>query len=187
MPAKSMLELFSLKCMQRCREKISEEQRKKNFNSFYEHGNKTRQWDCIARYVESRATVMWREHSKRMVTKNDCKSFVQQTNWEKNTQNQKVGWATVKEVRVKAGRPNIIRYKTNDLDSDYKEVEIYSLLPPNLSTRKRKIKPFVFCDDFNQAYDGKLPIKTEKFNDLQALCKARVIAKNYHKFYDRLG
>jgi hypothetical protein len=35
------------------------------------------------------------------------------------------------------------------------------------STRKRKVKTFVFCDDLIQTYDGKLPIKTEKFNDLQ--------------------
>jgi hypothetical protein len=46
-PAKSMKEPCSLKCMQRCREKISEEQPQKIFNSFYKHGNKTRQWDGI--------------------------------------------------------------------------------------------------------------------------------------------
>jgi hypothetical protein len=55
-----------------------------------------------------------------------CKSFVQQTNWEKNTQNQKVGWATIKSVRIEAGRPKIIRYKTNYLDSEYKEFPILS-------------------------------------------------------------
>jgi hypothetical protein len=70
MPAKSKKEPCSLNCMQRCREKISEDQRQTIFNSFYEHGNKTRQWDYIARYVESWATVIRREHSKRMVTKN---------------------------------------------------------------------------------------------------------------------
>jgi hypothetical protein len=69
MPAKSMKEPCSLKCKQSFRENISEEQRQKNLNSFYEHGNQTRQWDYIARHVESRATEIRRLHSNRLVTK----------------------------------------------------------------------------------------------------------------------
>jgi hypothetical protein len=49
--AKTMKEPCGSSCRFKCSEKFTKEVRQNIFNSFYELGDKTRQWDFIARHV----------------------------------------------------------------------------------------------------------------------------------------
>jgi hypothetical protein len=117
----------------------------------------------------------------------DFKDFVERTNWTKNSDSEKIAWSKVKEVTVKATEPNVMLYKLNFLDEDYKRCIMYDISPIMPSTRKRKvIKPFDFCEPLKNAYNGKLPIKTAKYKDLISLCTANIIPSIYHQFFRSL-
>jgi hypothetical protein len=115
----------------------------------------------------------------------DLKQFVNDTNWDKDDKNRKIAWSKVKEVRVQAETPNIVQFKANLLDPEYRQVVLYSTHQP--STRKRKSKPFVFDPELRTVYDRSLPIGEKKYKDLQDLCDAGVIPKIHHPFYKGLN
>lgn len=61
----------------------------------------------------------------------------------------------------------------------------------NIATRRRGSSNKYFvnikeCGDPKPAYDGELPIKLTKYNDLQFLCRTNVIPPQYHSFYKNL-
>jgi hypothetical protein len=74
----------------------------------------------------------------------------------KDDKNRKIAWSKVKEVRVQAESPNIVQFKANILDPEYRQVVLYSTDQP--STRKRKSKPFVFDSELHTVYDRSLLI-----------------------------
>lgn len=115
----------------------------------------------------------------------DFKTFVNETNWDVNVKGKKPNWSDVKEVRIEATRPNVVQYKTV-LSAEYDEVILYTS-DQSTSKRRRKIKPFVFVSDLPPAYNQKLPIGHAKYNDLMALCKAGIIPKVHHDFFENLA
>jgi len=67
-PAKSLKPPCALNCRQQCREKIRQEQRQELFDSFYQNGNRTRQWDFMAKYIKSSLAIVQRPNTKRHIS-----------------------------------------------------------------------------------------------------------------------
>jgi hypothetical protein len=118
----------------------------------------------------------------------DLKPFVRATQWEKDSQNHKVPWSRVKQVRVDADSPNIIKFKLNLLEDDYKELHLCH--DKTVVTRKRKSnskKSIEVPSSLMPAYNGPMPIGHEKSVDLKELCKQGIIPRVYHPFYESLN
>jgi hypothetical protein len=67
--AKEIKEPCSEKCFHKCIDKIPDENRRKIFDSFYQLGDKNKQWDFINRNVTSVDKLVTRTNSRRSCTK----------------------------------------------------------------------------------------------------------------------
>jgi hypothetical protein len=86
----------------------------------------------------------------------------------------------VKEIRIEAQAPNIVKFKTKFSD-DFEEVVLYSNVV-SAPIKQRKVKLLEFDPNLEPAYAEKLSIGKAKYLDLLSLCKAGIIPANFHAF-----
>lgn len=106
----------------------------------------------------------------------DLHYLVDRQNWAKNTDNQKVQWSNIREIKVTWERPNILLYRNNFTD-DFKTVQV-SLKPGHVIDMDHYTPP--------QAYKGKFPLKENKAKDIQWLMDKLAIPSKYRPFYEEV-
>ncbi|KAJ0169363.1 hypothetical protein K1T71_015247 [Dendrolimus kikuchii] len=108
----------------------------------------------------------------------DFKSLLSNKNWNKNTDNEKIQWTRLREVKVHAQHYDRIEYKYNFEDEPKTVIVLRS---GNRSTNR-------LSRDFQikQAYNGDLLISRDKHKDLMNLCQNGIIPEKYHSFYENL-
>lgn len=104
----------------------------------------------------------------------DFKEQLKNKNWVKNTDNQKVTWARIKEVHVVGYQSNKLLYKY-DLTYDYMTLVL------------RKVTRNYSNPNLREAYTNPLPISQDKYKDLNSLCNSGTIPNKYHNFFRSLS
>lgn len=91
-----------------------------------------------------------------------------------DTDGNNVNWLNIRWLQYRKEDVKHIYFKYNLDDADFKMFKIV----------RRGKRPAIDKIVLKKAYEGPLPISREKFNDLQDLCRARVIPDQYHEFYN---
>lgn len=106
----------------------------------------------------------------------------------RNVNNENVGWAQIIELTVTSQNPMQIQYR-----HEYGGNQFLINLAPSEETeqppkrgRKRKIHEFPNPTDFEMSHKSLIPLKKDKYKDLQILCDKMLIPSKYHDFYKNL-
>ncbi|CAH2096785.1 unnamed protein product [Euphydryas editha] len=135
------------------------------------------EWYCLVRWAKSEGDpYIVKEITKEDVL--DFKTLLENKNWTKNTDNEKVSWNSIKEVKVTAEQNDRIEYKY-DFDEEPKTIIV-------LRTGTRNKKRLENDIAMKQAYQEPLPITKEKYKDIADLCRGGIIPERYHDFYLKL-
>ncbi|KAH9643177.1 hypothetical protein HF086_010629 [Spodoptera exigua] len=103
-------------------------------------------------------------------------------NWTTTNDGSKMPWNKVTEVLVKAEYPFRLFYKTSYQDDAYKWIDCVK--KPKATRNRRELN--IDIDNIPLAYQTPIPIDQNKHKDLMNLCKALVIPKEYHLFFNNL-
>ena len=89
-----------------------------------------------------------------------------------NTNDEKVKWNDIKVMRFEDTSPNIILYKTDYSETEFKQINT-----------KRRLRGRPSDPSLKPAYITAPKIPAPKVKDVVELCKSNVIPPVYHQFY----
>lgn len=148
--------------------------------STIEKASRTRQiytpneWQLLVRWARNSTDA---PYEVKNVTQKDVYDFKERVNdkqWSKNIQGQKVKWNSIKEVHVNASDPNKLCYKYDLSD------EFYDTIAVGSNTRNS-----TNCN-LQRAYSLALKIPFDKYKDLASLCTSNIIPEEHHDFLKTL-
>lgn len=105
----------------------------------------------------------------------NIKELIENKNWLKNEEGQKISWTQIMEVTASHSNPSILKYKY--FDSDYSQLKTEPVRRIRSKRGTRQIpSPSPSC----------VPISKALYDDLISLCKAGDIPSYYCGFYESL-
>lgn len=107
-------------------------------------------------------------------------------NWSKAEDGTLLNWRQIKCIYFKKSVKDGFFFKNEFFEENFHKIK----LNENTGRKRRSSKKF-FTNIENvghpeSAYNGPLPIKSAKYQDLQYLCRTGKIPKDYHQFYKNL-
>lgn len=111
----------------------------------------------------------------------DFKAWLHTKNWIKDTNSDKISWNKIKEVKVKGNNPDVIEFKYDFFEENYKKLNCGN---NSKLTRGRKKKEQELI--LEKLYKNPIPITDVKYKDLISLCDTLIIPNKYHDFYKNL-
>lgn len=116
----------------------------------------------------------------------DLKKLIEKSaiNFNVNSKGEDFKLSDISILKVEKEYPNVFFYKTSFKEADFKEV--------NLIAKQRRTRnlltPFSFKGyNFENAYQEKVSISKNKYEDLMFLVRSNAITKNYSDFYENLS
>lgn len=134
--------------------------------SKYSNVYTTNEWETIIKVARQKPSP-FSTHSLQFDDFKDFKGAI-------SSQLKKIPWMKVCWLRYSKENANIIQYKTSFEEDEFSQIKL-------IHKRGRPSEPTV-----NQAYNYRLPISNEKYNDLIGLCKDLIIPKSSHIFFEVL-
>ncbi|CAH2208533.1 jg8080, partial [Pararge aegeria aegeria] len=111
----------------------------------------------------------------------DFKAWLHTKNWIKDTNLEKISWNKIREVKVQRNNSDIIEFKYNFFEENYRKLNCGNNLKLTRG-RKKKEKEVIL----EKVYNNPIPITEVKYRDLISLCDTMIIPKKYHTFYNNL-
>lgn len=111
----------------------------------------------------------------------DFKAWLQTKNWAKDTNSEKISWNKVREVKVQGNNPDIIEFKYDFSEENYRKLNCSNHLKLTRG-RKKKEQELIL----EKVYNNPIPITEVKYKDLISLCDTLIIPTKYHDFYRSL-
>ncbi|CAG4972917.1 unnamed protein product [Colias eurytheme] len=117
----------------------------------------------------------------------NIKELIENKNWLKNEEGQKISWTQIMEVNASHSNPSILKYKYN-FDSDYSQLNTEPVRRIRSKRGTRQIPgPSPSCvPELQTLYTEPVPISKALYDDLISLCKAGDIPSYYCGFYESL-
>lgn len=117
----------------------------------------------------------------------NLKELIENKNWLKNEESQKISWTQIMEVNASHSSPSILKYKYN-FDSDYSQLntEPVRRIRSKRGTRQIPSPSSSYVAELQTLYTDPIPISKALYDDLMSLCKAGDIPSYYHGFYESL-
>lgn len=104
----------------------------------------------------------------------DFKSNINNKNWTKNLNNEKIMWNKIKNIEVSPESYGLLDYKYSLGDNESNQLQCFK----KTSTRLSHLESFP-----EKAYKSLLKINVAKYKDLKYYCDNNIIPEKYHTFY----
>lgn len=111
----------------------------------------------------------------------DFKAWLHTKNWIKDTNTEKISWNKIREVKVLGDNPDIIEFKYDFFEDNYRKLNCSNNL--KLTRGRKKKEQEVILE---KVYNNPIPIPELKYKDLISLCDTMIIPKKYHDFYEKI-
>ncbi|CAG5037562.1 unnamed protein product [Parnassius apollo] len=111
------------------------------------------------------------------------KAWLHTKNWIKDTNSEKISWNKIREVKVQWNNPDIIEFKYDFFEENYRKLNCGLNLKLTRGRKKKAQEP-----KLDKLYNNPISITEVKYKDLVSLCDTMIIPKKYeyHDFYKNL-